>query len=73
MQDLAYIGPAVAAEQLSQKLKDFGYKNDASILDLGCGTGLVGEHLHRHGYTNIDGLDLSPELLQVAQAKGIYR
>ena len=47
MHDLAYIGPAVAAEQLTDKLKEFGYKDDVSILDLGCGTaGLAGEQLH---------------------------
>ena len=71
--DLAYLGPAVAADQLSKKLKEFGYKSDVSILDLGCGTGLVGEQLHSHGYQNIHGLDLSQELLNVAQEKGIYR
>jgi predicted TPR repeat methyltransferase len=71
--DLAYIGPVVAAEQLSKKLTEFGYKNDVSILDLGCGTGLVGEQLHNLGYQNIHGLDLSQELLNVAHEKGIYR
>ncbi|CAB3988748.1 Hypothetical predicted protein [Paramuricea clavata] len=71
----AYSGPALAVEQLTQKLKEFGYTNDARIdriLNLGCGTGLVGEELVKRGYKNIDGVDLTPELLEVAKAKGIY-
>ena len=59
-------------EQLTQKLKEFGYTDDARILDLGCGTGLVGEELVKCGYKNIDGVDLTPELLEHAKAKGIY-
>lgn len=73
MVDLAYIGPAVAADQLTRKLKEFGHKNDVSILDLGCGTGLVGEELYKRGYKNIDGLDLCAKFMKVAEAKGIYR
>ena len=42
--------------------------SDVSSLDLGCGTGLAGEQLHKLGYKNVDGLDLSQELLEVAQA-----
>jgi predicted TPR repeat methyltransferase len=57
---------------LVQKLKEFGYTDDARILDLGCGTGLVGEELKKHGYKNIHGVDLTPELLESAKAKGIY-
>ena len=52
--------------------KEFGYSNDVGILDLGCGTGLVGEELHKRGYKNIDGVDLTPEMLEHARAKGVY-
>ncbi|XP_028408876.1 methyltransferase-like protein 27 [Dendronephthya gigantea] len=71
--DLAYIGPVVAANQLMKHLKDFGYNNDVTILDLGCGTGLVGEQLHKNGYKNIDGLDCCQEILKEAKAKSIYK
>ena len=71
--NLDYIGPAVAAEQLTGKLEEFGFKKDISVLDLGCGSGLVGEQLHKRGYQNIDGLDLSEEFLEEAQKKGVYR
>ena len=53
-------------------MKEFGYTDDARILDLGCGTGLVGDELLKRSYKNIDGVDLTPELLELAKAKGIY-
>lgn len=35
----------------------------AAILDAGCGTGLVGQHLAKSGATYLDGIDLSPGML----------
>lgn len=46
---------------------------DAPVLDLGCGTGVVGAHLRDHGFTTIDGWDISPEMLDVAAGRGSYR
>lgn len=45
----------------------------ASILDIGCGTGLVAVELAARGFTTIDGLDASPRMLDKARAKGVYR
>ncbi|MGF1562767.1 MAG: class I SAM-dependent DNA methyltransferase [Geminicoccaceae bacterium] len=45
---------------------------DAHLIDLGCGTGLVGEALHAAGYRTIDGLDLSAGMLEKAHAKAVY-
>ena len=45
----------------------------ASILDIGCGTGLVAVELAARGFTTIDGLDASPRMLERARAKGVYR
>ncbi|MEJ6388043.1 class I SAM-dependent DNA methyltransferase [Gymnodinialimonas ulvae] len=42
------------------------------ILDAGCGGGLQMEPLHALGYRGVTGLDLSPGMLEVARAKGIY-
>ncbi|HEX3721751.1 MAG TPA: class I SAM-dependent methyltransferase [Nitrolancea sp.] len=42
-------------------------------VDLGCGTGRTGVWLRRHGVATIDGVDLTPEMLALAQAKGVYR
>jgi predicted TPR repeat methyltransferase len=43
------------------------------VLDFGCGTGLSGLALKLAGFTAIDGMDLSAEMLAQAEKKGIYR
>ncbi|MEY9968633.1 SAM-dependent methyltransferase [Streptacidiphilus sp. MAP12-16] len=40
--------------------------------DLGCGTGRTGVWLRRNGVPAIDGVDLTPEMLAVARAKGVH-
>ena len=45
----------------------------ASILEAGCGTGLSGEAHSAAGYKNLHGIDISPEMLEVAKTKGIYQ
>ncbi len=45
----------------------------ATVLDAGCGTGLVGVALSEAGYQTIDGVDLSAEMVQIARASGVYR
>ncbi|HEU0222243.1 MAG TPA: class I SAM-dependent methyltransferase, partial [Paracoccaceae bacterium] len=40
------------------------------VLDIGAGTGLLGQAL---GEIEVDGIDISPEMLERAEAKGIYR
>jgi predicted TPR repeat methyltransferase len=46
---------------------------EVDILDMGCGTGLVGEHLKKLGFTNITGIDASPEMLEKARQKDAYK
>jgi predicted TPR repeat methyltransferase len=41
------------------------------VLDLGCGTGLVGTALARNGH-RLSGIDLSQKMLDVARAKNVY-
>ena len=43
------------------------------VIDVGCGTGLVGAELHRHGFTRIDGIDIAADMLAQAAAKRVYR
>ena len=48
-----------------------GRRLDAAV-DLGCGTGLVGAALGQQ-VGAIDGMDLSPNMLAKAEARGLYR
>ncbi|WP_254552429.1 class I SAM-dependent methyltransferase [Kitasatospora sp. MMS16-BH015] len=40
--------------------------------DLGCGTGRTGAWLRRRGVATVDGVDLTPEMLAVARARGAH-
>ena len=42
-------------------------------LDLGCGTGRTGEWLKARGVAVVDGIDLTPEMLERASGRNIYR
>lgn len=64
-----YVAPVLVAQAA---LKFEGHVRGA-ILDAGCGTGLVGEALARGGARTIDGIDLSPAMLRVAEHTGVYR
>ncbi|KAF2130698.1 S-adenosyl-L-methionine-dependent methyltransferase [Dothidotthia symphoricarpi CBS 119687] len=66
-----YVAPVLAAQAALR----FGSDNPAKavILDAGCGTGLVGQALSRGGATIIDGVDLSPHMLKVAEKTGAYQ
>jgi len=45
-------------------------EGNTPILDVGAGTGLVAEHME--GF-EVDAIDITPEMLEKARAKGIYR
>lgn len=49
-----------------------GLRPDVSVLDLGCGTGLMGVVLSDLVLGTMVGVDLSPRMLEQARAKGIY-
>ncbi|MBO1346685.1 MAG: methyltransferase domain-containing protein [Hormoscilla sp. GUM202] len=63
------ISPIKSARALAKVLSD----KEASILDAGAGTGMVGEALGELGYSKITALDLSSEMLEVARKKGVYQ
>lgn len=60
-----YIAPREIAAILKAEITP-----GAEILDIGAGTGLVAEHLR--GLT-VDALDITPEMLDIARPKGLYR
>lgn len=43
------------------------------VLDVGAGTGLVAERLATYGIGPVDAIDISPDMLAAASAKGLYR
>ena len=67
--ELGYESPIRIARQLREHLPD----TRSTILDIGCGTGLTCLFLAEQGYDNLDGIDISPDMVQVAGERGIYR
>ncbi len=59
-----YVYDRNAAELLCK-----GFSGSGPVLDVGCGTGLVGEQLRRRGIAVVDGLDLSSQMLAKARSK----
>jgi len=64
-----YVAHIESADALDKMLDS----TSAYILDAGCGTGLVGEELSKRGYTKMDALDYSKEMLVEAERKNIYK
>lgn len=48
-------------------------QKDIKILDVGAGTGAVGEMLKARGFTNVDALDISQEMLNLAAKRDLYK
>ena len=66
-QDFGWICPLRGAEALARHAP-----SDASVLDAGAGTGLVGEILAGMGFSDMVAMDLSQGMLDVAAEKGVY-
>ena len=63
-----WLGPQRAVEFFTRYVD-----KEASILDAGAGTGLVGKFLAEQGYKDIVALDMSPGMLEEARKKNVYR
>lgn len=50
-----------------------GANKNIKILDAGAGTGIIGEMLVKQGYTNVDALDISQKMLDIAIKKDVYK
>ncbi|MEM7189109.1 MAG: class I SAM-dependent methyltransferase [Pseudomonadota bacterium] len=61
-----YIAPRKIAELYLDEMSP----EDQPVLDIGAGTGLVGEHLKT---VTVDGIDITPEMLEIARRKDRYR
>ncbi|HWA31684.1 MAG TPA: methyltransferase domain-containing protein [Rhizomicrobium sp.] len=65
---LGYRGPEILREMASFLLTG---RDDLSVLDLGCGTGLAGMAFEDLA-ARLDGIDLSPAMVEKARSLGIY-
>src|SRR5262249_44275215 len=54
-------------------LKGIPWENVRTAADLACGTGRTGVWLSQRGVRFIDGVDVTPEMLQIAESKSVYR
>ena len=67
--DMQYVAHIHTAKLFSEYVNDI----DARVLDVACGTGLVGEELRKLGYRSVDGTDFSAEMLRVSRKRGVYQ
>ena len=49
------------------------FVGEGPVLDVGAGTGLLGQALAARGVGPIDGIDISEPMLEMARAKAVYR
>ena len=57
---------------LLEALESVPWTAIARAADLGCGTGRTGAWLRGRGVRRVDGIDLTPEMLEVARSREIY-
>ena len=67
--ELGTVSQPKSVQLLLSQVKDKATK----IIDIGCGTGLVGKYLQAHGFNNFDGLDISDDMLQIASQRGYQK
>ena len=68
IRQLAYAGPQILLDLADIVMPG---RESLSILDLGCGTGLAGA-VFKPLASRLDGVDLSPAMIEKARARGIY-
>ena len=69
LQRCGYSAHVIGARAFAAANPDRGIR----IIDVGCGTGLVGAELRQYAFTCIDGLDISADMMAQAAAKQVYR
>ncbi len=56
-----------------QILQEYVRNKELKIIDVGCGTGLVGRELERAGFSNFDGIDISKEMIDIDKTKRLFQ
>jgi SAM-dependent methyltransferase len=59
--------------RLLERLETADWAGARRVLDLACGTGRIGAWLRGRCPGAVDGVDITPEMLEVASRKGVYR
>jgi SAM-dependent methyltransferase len=59
--------------RLLERLQTVPWKQVQQGADLACGTGRIGVWLRQQGVPALDGVDLTPAMLEMARTKDIYR
>lgn len=59
--------------RLLARLTSIAWPEVGPAVDLACGTGRIGAWLKLNGVSVIDGVDMTPEMMEVAREKGVYR
>eukprot|EP00088_Acartia_fossae_P003465 TRINITY_DN11464_c0_g1_i10.p1 TRINITY_DN11464_c0_g1~~TRINITY_DN11464_c0_g1_i10.p1 ORF type:complete len:458 (-),score=145.02 TRINITY_DN11464_c0_g1_i10:683-2056(-) len=72
-EDLVLVGNYSGHTKCVEAFMELGLNRSVSILDLACGTGLLGEEIVKYGYVNIDGLDASLQMLGQARGKNVFK
>ena len=73
VRNLNYLGPDLIADAVhSAAIRRFRNTRFDHVLDLGCGTGLMGKALNG-AFDSIEGVDLSPRMLAQARKTCLYR
>ncbi len=71
-EDFALYSNYLSPKKICSYFNKHARNTDTPILDVGAGTGLVGECLYKTGNKKIIGIDISPEMLEQAKFKGCY-
>ena len=59
-------------QRCAEALTTYAPGKNIRVLDVGCGTGLSGLALQKHGFNNIEGCDFSPLMLKKAEETNSY-
>ena len=68
LEGLGYLSPRLVSRLLADHVSD----KSVPVLDVGAGTGLAGQELSASGFTCIDAVDYSADMLAVAAERAIY-
>ena len=63
---LGTVSQPLSVQIFQEYIKD----KSVRIIDVGCGTGLVGVELENCDFTNFDGIDISQEMIDIAKHRG---